>query len=312
MLPAMAFCSQVRLAAIASRTKEKAEQCATKFGCDAVEGYAELLRRDDVEAVYVPLPIGLHEEWVSAALQAGKHVLSEKSLAVNLASAGRMIEAARNGGLLLVENYLFPHHNQTVWILDHILKAGCIGDIWQVRSTVSFPPLPPDNIRYRPELGGGALLDAGGYTVKVARMLLGDPLHICGAYLCLEGQKGVDIAGGAQFLSARGMLAQVSFGFRSFYQCSLEVLGSEGRLTVPRIFTPRPDYQPVVRVETRQGVEEHRLPKDNHFANMWTYFAETVRSGRGFEAEYEESLLQARCQTSIWETAERICGNQHE
>ncbi len=171
MIPAMIACKEIHLVAIASRTREKAQKFADQFNCDAIVGYEHLLGRDDIDAVYMPLPTGLHDEWVAKTLEAGKHILVEKSFAENYASARSMVSLAQEKNLLVMENFLFPHHAQHAWVSD-LIARGELGEIQLLRSTFGFPPLPRDNFRYNKALGGGALLDAGAYVVKAATLFL--------------------------------------------------------------------------------------------------------------------------------------------
>ncbi|MBW2345214.1 MAG: Gfo/Idh/MocA family oxidoreductase, partial [Deltaproteobacteria bacterium] len=100
----------------------------------------------DIDAVYMPLPTGLHEEWVLKTLEAGKHILVEKSFAENIRSARAMVDLARGKKLLVLENFLFPHHLQHAWVNDLIARDE-LGDIHLLRCTFGFPPLPGNNFR---------------------------------------------------------------------------------------------------------------------------------------------------------------------
>lgn len=292
MIPAMVECADVKLVAVASRTQDKAEDFARDFACNAVVGYEALLERDDIDAVYIPLPGGLHDEWVTKALEAGKHVLVEKPCAVSASSASAMVATAQNKGLLILENFLFSHHSQHTWVKD-LVDSGAIGEIRLLRSTFGFPPLPEGNFRYSEELGGGALLDAGGYVVKAARLFLGDELRLLSATLRHDAERGVDVAGHAMFESADGCVAQVTFGFDYFYQCHYELLGTKGKLFVERAFTPPPDFQPRVVLEQAGGRKEFVLDADNHYLRMIEHFAVAVRSPECYATHRKDIVQQA-------------------
>jgi len=243
MLPAIKRLDECKLIAVASRNLEKAEIFSRKFSCEPIEGYDELLKREDVAAIYMPLPTGLHEEWIMKALEAGKHVLAEKAFAINFPSAQRIIEKARNKRLLVMENYMFLYHSQHQFVRE-LIDKGEIGEIRVVRSCFCFPPLPEDNFRYNSKLGGGALLDAGGYPVKAALFFLGNDLSVKGSFLKHSEEYDVDVSGGAIFKNKDDQLAEVAFGFENFYQCSYEILGSNGKITAERAFTPPPWFFP--------------------------------------------------------------------
>ena len=293
MIPAILECENTALVAVASRTQEKAEEFAQHFDCDALVGYDALLERDDIDAVYMPLPTGLHSQWVTEALDAGKHILVEKSFAENFASAERMLNLAREKNLLVVENYLFVHHAQHRWVQDFIAE-GNLGGIHLFRSTFGFPPLPRENFRYDKRLGGGALLDAGGYVIKAAQAFLGPDVSLVGAVLRYDAELGVDLYGEAMLKNPAGQVAQVAFGFNYFYQCNYEILGTQGKLTVERAFTPPPGFQPIVHFERQGEKEEFVLPPDNHYRNMFDFFSAAVETPDTYNIHWDELLLQAR------------------
>jgi NDP-hexose-3-ketoreductase len=229
--------------------------------------------------VYVPLPTGLHAHWVDRALATGKHVLCEKPLTESLADSTRLVSQARVQGLTLLENFMFLRHAQHAAVLS-MIEAGVIGEVRAISSAFTFPPPPASDIRYQPGLGGGALLDAGVYPIRAAQYLLGAALSVAGASLCLDKDTGVDVAGSALLCTPAGITAQLTWGFRHYYRCCYEVLGSAGRITLDRSFTPPGTHRPVVRIERPDGAEERTLPADDQFANVATAFTDAVASGR--------------------------------
>jgi dTDP-3,4-didehydro-2,6-dideoxy-alpha-D-glucose 3-reductase len=293
VIPAVkALPKHFELIATASRTGAKAEAFALQFGCEALIGYERLLERPDIDAIYMPLPTGLHEEWVLRSLEAGKHVLIEKSLAMNLPSAERMIAKARERNLLAMENFMFCHHSQHQFVRQ-LLGDGQIGDLRLMRSSFGFPPLAKNNFRYDKTLGGGALLDAGAYTLKATQMILGPQVQVLGAHLDIDSAQGVDVGGGAMLRNAAGAVSQVAFGFDNFYQCNYEIWGSLGKITVERAFTPPPTFSPKVILERQGEREEFNLSPDNHFGNILLEFARSV-SEHAFQPHWDACLNQAR------------------
>ncbi len=292
MIPALRDCDGAELVAVASRSQDKADEVAGEFGCEGVAGYDALLSRDDVDAVYMPLPTGLHEQWCTEALRAGKHLLVEKSFAEGYASAERMLDVARENNLLVFENFQFQTHGQWAEIKRY-MAGGELGDVHLVRSTFGFPPLPKDNFRWNKGLGGGALLDAGAYMAKVSQLLLGTGLEVLAASLQDDEETGVDKYGEAMFRNDAGQVAQVAFGFDYFYQCRVELLGTVGKLSTNRVFTAPPGFEPVLLVEKQGESEELTLPADNHFDNMWRWFASEVEAGN-FAEHWDVLLDQAR------------------
>lgn len=292
MLPAMAAHPDVDIAAIASRDEAKANEAAAPYGAAAVRGYAELLRRDDVDAVYVPLPAALHAEWTEAALRAGKHVLAEKPLTTNRVLTARLLDLARESGLGLMENVMFVHHH-----LHHVVRTlvadGAVGELHAFHAEFGIPRLPDNDIRHVFELGGGALWDVGIYPLRAALYFLGDDLDVLGAHLTRGRGRQVETSGAALLRTGGGVTAQVSFGMDHAYRSSYELWGSEGRIGVDRAYTPPADHVPVIRLDRRTGTEEIRLDPDDQVGNTVAAFVDSVRSGTGPAYDRAVPLRQA-------------------
>ena len=174
------------------------------------------------------------------------------------------------------------------------LAAGVIGEVRLFRSHFGFPPLETQNIRYDAALGGGALLDVGVYVVKAMRTFLGNDVTLAAATLKGEPERSVDTEGSAMFIGPTGAIAQVAFGFNSFYQCNWEFVGRSGKLIVERAYTPPPGFTPTIVLE-RAGVREvHTLPADNHYRNMLAWFARTVCDVSAYAGQWDELEQQAR------------------
>ncbi len=291
MIPAIKAINDFELVAVASRTKEKAEVFADKFSCDAVVNYANLIDREDINAVYIPLPTGLHEEWIIKSLKKGKHVIAEKSLAVDYASTARIIKEAEERQLLVMENYMFQYHNQHSFV-QNLIKDGEIGEIHFFRSSFGFPPRATDDIRYSKKLGGGALLDAGGYVVKAAQQFLGPHLELRGAFLKYHRKLGIDIFGSALFMNNKDQIAQLSFSFDNFYQCNYEIWGSKGKVTADRAFTPPPDFAPKIILEKQNHKQEFVITPDNHFINILNELNRAIQE-KDYYRHWNDALLQA-------------------
>ena len=297
MGPALSADPSIRLVAVASRTAENARRFAERFGVEAVVGYQRLLERPDIEAVYVPLPTGLHHEWVGRALEAGKHVLAEKSLTTDATATRELVTLARERGLLVMENFMFLHHPQHEYI-RRLVADGAVGPLRVFRAEFAFPPRPPGDIRYSRELGGGALLDAGAYPVRAAQFFLDSPLTVDGAFLAYDRPDGVDVRGGALLHDASGVVVQTAFGFEHAYRCSYTLWGAEGVIELDRVFTTPADMRPVVRIHRQDHREERVLPPADHFAGVVAHFARLVRTG-DMKAEWSAACTQADLLTAI-------------
>jgi dTDP-3,4-didehydro-2,6-dideoxy-alpha-D-glucose 3-reductase len=283
------------LIGVAGRDETKTRQFAEKFSTTPFSGYDALISYGQIDAVYIPLPNALHREWIEKALDNSLHVLVEKSLACSHEEGVFLNKLAEDKKLILVENFQFRFHSQ-IEIINRIIREGQIGELRYLRSTFGFPPFTdPMNIRYQASLGGGALLDAGAYTIKVAQNFLGNDLTVTAANLVYDPEKGIDIWGGAYLRQKAGQLfAEIAFGFDFYYQCSLEIMGSKGLITADRIFTSPPGHSPKITVETAEGRKENIIGPDNHFKNMLLHFYGLVKGEQGAEDEYRMNVSQAR------------------
>lgn len=297
LAPAFAAHPSFQLVAIASRMVEKAAEFAGQYGARSCS-YEELVAADDVNFIYCPLPTGLHAEWVAKCLQAGKHVLCEKSLACTYDEVARLVDLARSRNLLLMESFQFRFHAQNLYV-KQLLKDGVIGPLRQVVIRFGIPPFPEGaaNIRYYKELGGGALLDSGAYTLKAASYLLGEDLTVLAAMSDVNRPNkdgvgdDVDLTGSVMLRTADGVPVQTAYGFSHFYQNGYEIWGKNGKITTTRAFTARPDFAAPVILETCEGHTE-QIFQDDHFRNLLTHVAERIQE-EDFSGEYAQNLRQA-------------------
>lgn len=291
VIPAIKSINDFNLIAISSRTLDKAKELANLFDCEAIEGYQNLLDRKDIDAIYMPLPTGLHEEWVLKALEAGKHILIEKSLAIDYESAILLVQKAKEKNLLIMENFMFLYHGQHNFV-KQLIADGRIGELRCFRSSFGFPPLPNDNFRYNKALGGGALLDAAAYTVRVSQFFLGDDLTVAASNLIYEN-KEVDLYGGAYLKSKTGTFSEIAFGFDNFYQCNYEIWGSKGKITAQRAFTPSAEMKPIITLEVQGETLNFETNSENHFINILNEFKRCIFEHET-EIKYKEIVNQSR------------------
>lgn len=279
VLPALANVPSVHLVAVASRSAGKAAELAGRFGCAAVTGYEELLAREDVDAVYVPLPPALHAEWVGAALRQGKHVLAEKPLTPDPVETAALLDLASSARRVLMENVMFPHHSRhkRVW---EMVANGAIGTPLTFTGSFTIPPRPHGDIRNSAALGGGALLDAAVYPLVAAQLALGE-LEVRSAVLQHDQELGVDVAGAALLRGPANVTAQVVFGMRHSYTSEYRILGDLGRITVGNAYHPRADAPTEIGLHPQSGpAETIAVPADDQCANTLRAFAQAVLHGR--------------------------------
>ena len=279
---------------VGTRTEEKKQEIINS-GFDAFVPYEQIIDKDKIDALYIPLPNAMHNQWVKVALESGLHVLVEKSLGCNLKEVEELNQLAREKKLVLIENFQFRFHSQLDYIKD-VLARGILGEIRSIRSSFGFPPFSDsNNIRYQEKLGGGALLDAGAYPMKLAQLFLGNDIKVSSAVSMTPQDSEVDIWGGGMIQQTNGSgFIQFAFGFDHFYQCNIEIWGSLGKLTTNRIFTAPPGYLPEVKIETAKGIEKIQLASDNHYQNMLKHFWNCTQNQELCEEEYSQNYIQAK------------------
>jgi predicted dehydrogenase len=279
-------------------------ELAGRIGCSAARDYSDLIDSDRVDALYIPLPTGLHKEWVNKALLSGKHVYAEKSLSFNAIDTIEMIQNARKTGCVLMEGYMFQFHTQHETVMK-LLASGVIGTVRNFSSAFGFPPLLATNFRYQKHLGGGALFDAAGYPLKAVQMFLGSNVAVVGATLFPPSLEYEHIFGSALLRSEAGIGAAISFGFDNYYQCYYQIWGQKGRITVNRAFTPPPDFHPPILLEIDGQTQLIEAKPDNHFVKAWLEFHASILDQAKRECHYAEVMLQSHLLDQIFELGTR-------
>lgn len=277
-----------KLVAVASRDFNKAKAWAQEFDCEA-ESYDSLLSRKDIDAIYISLPTGLHSEWTIKAAEKGKHVLCEKALSTSYGEVKRMIGACKKNKVLLFENHMVEYHPQHKEVISAI-ESGEIGDIRLFVSFYCFPPFKEDNIRYRRELGGGAINDAAGYIVFMSRKLFcEEPESV--SCTTFKGDYYVDIEGNLDLQFKNGKRAMGFFGFNNFYQNNYSIYGTSGKVYVGRSYSIPGDLKPEVVLYKQDSLRNIEVPSANQFDLIFQDFVKKIHSG---ERDYEKLMLQAK------------------
>ncbi|WP_201787146.1 Gfo/Idh/MocA family protein [Actinoplanes sp. TFC3] len=279
-LPALATIpGEAALVAVASRVLPRAVELADEHGVRAYGSYAALLADPAVDAVYLPLPAGLHGPWIERCLLAGKHVLAEKPLAVDHATTVRLLRLAAGRSLVLAENMTFPFHSQHAAV-SRLVAQGRIGELCSLHASFCVPPRPDGDIRYQAALGGGSLLDQGVYPVRAALLHLGSGLRVDSAALRHDPVRDVDLGGTARLRGPGGVEARLEFGMDGEYRCHYELTGTRGSIRVERAFTTPPEMTPQVWLQSGSGASHAlELGADDQFARCLSAFVAQVRTG---------------------------------
>lgn len=193
VIPAICDADNGVLSAIASRDEARARALADRFGAPHAFGsYEDLLASDTVDGVYIPLPTSQHVEWAVKAAEAGKHVLVEKPLALNAADIEPLIEVEKRTGVVISEAFMVTYHPQWLKVRE-LIAEGAIGRLRQVQGAFSYYNTDPDNMRNKPELGGGGLPDIGVYPTVTTRFATGEEPTSVSATVRRDPQFGTDI-----------------------------------------------------------------------------------------------------------------------
>lgn len=277
---------------IIEEERAKAQTFVDAYGGKIFEGYQNIIESPEVDIVYLPLPPALHFMWAKKVLEAGKHAYVEKPFTTSLADTQSLLAIAREKGLAVHENYMFIFHKQLQAVND-IIASGEIGKVRQYRISFGFPRRAATDFRYNKALGGGALLDAGGYCMKYASWLLGDSARLVCANACHEQEWEVDIFGSATMVNDEGITCQLSFGMDCDYKCELEAWGSTGTLTTGRILTAPDGLEPDVVIKHNQDFETRKLPSDFAFEKSIRRFLDCLCDSTVREENYKIIERQA-------------------
>jgi predicted dehydrogenase len=262
VIPAICRSSNSVFHAIASRDQTKLAECRTLFSPpNAYLGYDELLGDPEVDAVYIPLPNSLHQEWTIRAADRGKHVLCEKPLALDAAGCREMIAACAANKVLLMEAFMYRYTDRTAKTLE-VVRSGELGEIKFISSTFRFLLDNPASIKFKPELGGGALYDVGCYPVNFTGLVLDQIAHSQSSALpqsvCVQsvtGGGGVDLIFSALLKYSSGVVASLNCGFNAQKRVYSEIVGTGGALQIPDTFFDNPGALTLV-----QGEQQREIP----------------------------------------------------
>lgn len=276
VIPAIRLVKNNQVIAVASRDLTRATTFAAKMEIPKAYGsYQDLLRDPDVQAVYIPLPNSEHKEWTLKALEAGKHVLVEKSFAMNADEAQEMVSSALEHGLILMESFMYRYNSRITKIIEMVRK-GELGKLKMIQSSFSWNLTNPDDIRLSANLGGGTLLDLGTYCVNFHRLLAGrEPVTVsCRTY---QGNTTVDLQAAGSLSFGEQLETQFFSSFAAAGQQSTRIVGTEGVLEVPRSFNNGGDRTEAFL--TKDNVTKHLTFKgENDYRSVVEHFYQVVIS----------------------------------
>jgi len=288
--------------AVAARSAEKARAFADRHGIPRVHGsYEELLADPAVDAVYNPLPNGLHGRWTLAALEAGKHVLCEKPFTANAAEAATVAAAANASGLVVMEAFHYRYHPLAVRV-DEIMRSGVLGPVRHVEASVCFPLPVFSNIRYDYALAGGAMMDAGCYAVHMARLLGGEEPEVRSAKALLRGPS-IDRAMRASLRFPSGHTGSVhaSLWSSTVLKLSMKAIGENGTLKVSNPLGPQLHHRLSLRLKDKSSSE--KFGRRATYAYQLDAFTDAVLHGKSFPTTADDAVKNMTVIDSIYRAA---------
>lgn len=300
VIPAANETEAVEVAAVATRDGGKADE-VRNLAPDAglFEDYDSLVEDDEVDAIYIPLPNSMHAEWTLKALEAGKHVLCEKPFSLDTAGAEEAVEKARQSGLTLMEGFMFRLHPQTRR-LEGLISEGAIGTVRQVIAQFGHLLDDPEDVRGIGSLGGGSLGDVGCYAVSAVRLAFGgEPRRVSAFARFDEDDADRELAGVLEFDEGTGI---ISCSISSARRERLEIIGTEGRITLGAPFRPDKDGGSIEILRGDES-ETESFEEGNPYLAELEEFAAAIRDGREPAVGPEEILGNARAISGLLDSA---------
>jgi predicted dehydrogenase len=240
LIPPLRESKRNRLAAVASRSKDSADNYAREWKIPQAYGsYEELLADPEIDVIYNPLPNNLHKEWTIKAVEAGKHVLCEKPIALRVEDVDAIRDAAERHGRVVAEAFMYRHHPQTLKAVE-LVQSGALGTVKLIRGSFAYMLARESDVRTKPELGGGSIWDVGCYPISFARVLVGEePLEVFGWQVI--GPTGIDETFVGQMKFDHNIHMQFDCSFVTHFNNFMEIVGTQGILNIPHPAKPATD-----------------------------------------------------------------------
>lgn len=303
LIPALRKAKRSRLFAVASRDTEKAQAYAAEWKIPQAYGsYDELLADPDVDVVYNSLPNHLHVEWTMKAVEAGKHVLCEKPLALSVEDVEAVQAAAGRAGTIVAEAFMYLHHPQTLAVQE-LVASGTIGQILYMRGSFAYILTnEPQDIRWKPEMGGGSIWDVGCYPLSFAMRLAGAPIvEVMGMQRLYD--TGVDGLFTGQVRFANDIFTQFDSGFIRPFTWGMEIYGSAGKILIPSPF--KPEGKVPVQLVKDERVEKIRFPESLLYLGEVEDMEAAVLDGKSQRISLDQTKAHIAALCALIQSAEQ-------
>jgi predicted dehydrogenase len=291
-----------RVVAVAARDPERARAFARKHGIPRVHaGYRALLSDPEIDAIYNPLPNGLHGEWTIQALRQGKHVLCEKPMASNAAEAERMAAVAEETGRFLVEAFHYRYHPLAARMKE-IVEGGSLGRTLHIEAHLCIPLIRRGDIRFRFELAGGATMDVGCYAINLVRFLAGAEPEVVSAYARLSSPQ-VDRYMRAELRFPDGRTGRITCSLFSsaLVRASARVRGEEGEMAVLNPIAPHLYHH--LKLRGPKGTAKERIAGKATYTHQLEAFVNLLRDGTPMATDARDAIANMRVIDAIYEKA---------
>jgi predicted dehydrogenase len=302
ILPALVACPSTVLAGITTRDQSVAHDVAASYSCPVWSSPEAMLGSNDVDAVYLATPIGLHAAQGMAALRAGKHLWCEKSLAADFAGASELIDLSRRMDLCVCEAFMYSYHPQFERILAIVAGQHTLGRLSSITSRFSMPRLERPGFRHSRALGGGALLDMACYPVSLALRLASAVETPRVRWSNISSAPGfeVDLAGYAVLEFTDLTVGYLEWGFGRAYMNEVTVSAENGSLYANYVFSKRDGLETSIEIRDMKGASRTEVfPATDAFVRMLDAFARATGDDSMRESLRREAALQATCLATL-------------
>ena len=289
-IPAILESKNGKIMMIGSRTYKKAEEFSKKFGCKEFGTYEEVLENNNINAVYISVPVGLHKKWAIKAANAGKHILCEKSSSGFYNDSVKMVREAKKNEIRILEGFMFRFHPSHKKVKE-IIKSNRLGKIYSFFGRYGFPNPSKKDIRFKKDLGGGIINDAGCYPVCASRMIFEEePIGI----MCQStfNENGIDIKTSIQMKFDGDKIAQMVTGYGMAYQSSYSLWGTKGTLRLTRAYNIPSDMKPQISLDFVNKKKIIFVKPINHFKLMIDAFTNEITTDKKVDFLFEDELLK--------------------
>lgn len=305
VIPAMQQASNCATQAIASRRKERAKEVADELGIpDYFGSYEELLKQDNIDAVYIPLPNHLHVDWSIRALQAGKHVLCEKPIAMDADEAEKLQQTASNHPRLkIMEGFMYRHHPQWRHI-KKLVENGDIGRLQTLHTMFTYYKDDPENIRNKPETGGGGMMDIGCYALSASRYIFDEEPEKLVSSIDYDPTFKIDrLASGILEFSLG--TATFTCSTQASHQQSVEIYGTDALLKVEIPFNPPWNNPTHLYKHTNEGTETISFDPCNQFTLQAEQFAQSIIEDSPVPTPLSDAVQNMKVLDAVFESADK-------